>query len=167
MRLLRFLEKIVVLFFLFFLESLKQTWIHYHQLQCLDFLIVQQTLFTDQYLSLSFHSNQLQLIYSNFWRIHNLINTVYYNLHLNLLLTFLVSHTSFFPLMMILYFLKNIFWWIILPDFISCWTAILVWKSQNKQSVNYYKFWFKTISILVYCIFILTFFYIHSNTLIF
>ena len=132
----------------------------------LVFLIVQQILFakllSDQNLILFLCLNQLLLIYNDFWYIHNLTNILLYNLHLVLLLTFLflnivlyqnqwVGHKGFFR-----------WWWRLILNktfrkIIPFRIIILIWINQNQQSVNSYQFWFKKISVLVCCIFILTF----------
>ena len=93
-RLLHFLEKSLVSRFWVFLKSLKQPSIMCHQhLHHQYFLIVAQVIFVellfDQHLILFLYLNQLLLVYNDFWCINNLINILYYSLHLIQLLTFL------------------------------------------------------------------------------
>ena len=93
MRLLHFLEKMLVLFLWFFLKSLEEQ----------DF--VPSAFSPSAYFNCPTNSicwiaqgkhlirfvctKQLQLVYSDFWTIHNLINILWYHLHVVLLLTFL------------------------------------------------------------------------------
>ena len=115
-RLVLFLERVLILLVWSFLKSLKQTLIqkqNFNRLHCFIFqqILLTELLTTDQQLILFVYSDQLLSFYIDFWFIHNLTNILWCRFHHILLLTFLflhiilyqnqqVDHTSF------------LFWWL-------------------------------------------------------